>query len=443
MLVALLVGALAGPLPRAAALPPPNDGPLGAAAFTPFTAENGIPHELQALAELAEATADPGVPRCLGATSFARTAWYSVPPAQAPQELTVEAMGATLDVVDLAAFVQPSGSTGPLTHEPNACSGLGSGGADAAEEPTSAVSLRVPAGRGVLIQTGRRGRVGSPADERALLSLDMQPAGFSPSPPGDVADARTPSARAHRATSVSLAGATITQEDPAQPPCPSLATVWRRIVPGRTGRRLITVEGRSATTVTVFGGRRPTAENALDCVNRSGRGSLALDVPGRRRRPLWIRIGTNSPPAGARATLRVADGGGAIVVDGGGGGFDPTTGGPGGGLPTACARAKVARARVAGARLSGSVAARNRRRLLPLAIVVRGGSVCDVQLRLFGPRGRVYALGRAIRLKKGRRVVTLQRVRRLRRGSYRLRTTAISLLGERVPVRTNVGGRLS
>src|SRR3954447_6910815 len=92
----------------ALAAPPSNDVPGGSAAglFMPFTAENGTPTLLQATAELAEATPDAGVPRCLGPTSFARTVWYRLPEYQVGTEVTLEASGRTLSVLDLAAFVQ-------------------------------------------------------------------------------------------------------------------------------------------------------------------------------------------------------------------------------------------------------------------------------------------------------------------------------------------------
>jgi hypothetical protein len=67
--------------------------------------------------------------------------------------------------------------------------------------------------------------------------------------------------------------------------------------------------------------------------------------------------------------------------------------------------------------------------------------VCDVELELVGPRGRVYAEAVAISL-KGSRLVKLERVRRLARGRYRLRVTALTQFEERVPVRTRVSGRL-
>src|SRR3954464_9950722 len=104
----LLVAALA---PAAAAAPPSNDPPTGAAPFEVYTAVNGIPTERQAIAELAEATPHPGGPPCLGPASFLRTVWYRIPATQTPRELTVEASGRTLGVVDLAAFVQPGAGT--------------------------------------------------------------------------------------------------------------------------------------------------------------------------------------------------------------------------------------------------------------------------------------------------------------------------------------------
>src|SRR5213080_1715683 len=163
----LLVAALA---PAAAADPPPNDTPAGAAPFEVYTAVNGVPTQRTATAELAEATPDPGVLPCLGTGSFARTVWYRIPATQTPRELTIEASGRTLDVVDLAAFVQP-GPGQTVTKLPNICAGAGVGGGDSAGDATSGMTLRVDAFRDVLVQVGRRGPVGSPDDERVQLSL--------------------------------------------------------------------------------------------------------------------------------------------------------------------------------------------------------------------------------------------------------------------------------
>src|SRR3954447_14029371 len=109
-LPAVLVGAAlavaAVPSPAAAA-PPPNDAAGTPGVFGPYTAEDGVPAEQQAVAELAEATPDGGTPRCLGPLSFERTVWYRVPEQPSPAVVTVEASGRTLDVIDLAGFVQP------------------------------------------------------------------------------------------------------------------------------------------------------------------------------------------------------------------------------------------------------------------------------------------------------------------------------------------------
>jgi hypothetical protein len=425
----------------AVAAPPANDAPGAAAAFEPFTAENGTPGEQHGSAEFFEATPDPGVPRCLGGMSFERTVWFRVPEGQSPQEVTVEAAGRTLDVVDLAAFVQPPPG-GPLqTLEPNACAGIGAGGSDAGEEPTSAVTLRVPALHPVLIQVGRRGTRAAPEDERALVSLEVLALSAIASPPGDVADRSTPQASASRPTAVPLAGATLTGEDPAQPACPSLGSVWRKFTPGRSGRRLVSSSGSGVETLTVFAGSRPTGENALDCVNREGRGTLEMAVPVKRRRPVWVRIGTDRPANGATASLRVEPGENATVIDGGPGGYDPTPGGPAGGFPNACLNTRVERARITGPSLGGPAGAFNRFRRVPIAIRVRGASVCDAEVKLFGPRGHLFARGRAVRL-TGRSTVHLPRLRTFRRGRYRLAVTGVSATGTRVKVRTRVRGTL-
>jgi hypothetical protein len=432
---------MAGPLPAASAAPPPNDSPASPGAFAPYTAANGTPRDLQAIAELAEATADPGVPRCLGDLSFSRTVWFLIPATDAPQELTVEASGQTLDVVDLAAFVQPAAPAGPLSAIPNACSGAGAGGSDATEEPTSAVTLRVPAGRSVLIQAGRRGPIGSPSDERALLSLDTRPLAFTAAPAGDTADLTAPYANAAGPAAVPIANATITEEDPATPPCPSLGTVWRRILPLARGYQLISATGHDLSTLAVFAGHPPSIDNAVDCVNREQGGALQMRVPTRPRQPLWIRLGTDRPAAVSEAVLTLRPGESALVIDGGPGGSDPTPGGPGGGFPADCARSKVELAQIGGPRFGGTATTLNRRPVVGVRLAIQRGPVCDVELELVGPRSRVYATTRAISL-KGRPLVRLQRIRTLARGGYRLRVSAVSQLGERLRVKSVLRGVL-
>lgn len=458
----------------AGAVAPGNDTPQGAFAFARYTAANGSPRAQQAIAELVEATPDPSLPRCLGGTSFARTVWYRIPETAGPQEITVEAMGRTLDVVDLAAYVQPeipvtpppppppppepppepdstpsgSGTAAPrattaqaFSALPNACFGTGSGGADAAEEPTSGLTLRVPPRHPVLLQVGRRGPVMSAADEQVVLSLDVQLPTNIPRPAGDRANLLAPQAPTNRTITFGLAGATITEEDPAEPICPSAGTIWRRLMPGQSGRRLITVKGSGAHTFTVFAGARPTALNALECVVREGVGPMQMRVPVHKGQPLWIRIGTDAAPEGDQATIAVRDGTRATVIDGGPGGFDPTTGGPGGGLPSRCLQARPDLARVDGPALRGSARARNRSLRVPLLLRVRRATICDVELRLFGPGGLLYAQGR-LRSLHGTSVVRLGRVRGLRRGRYRLTVRVVDGRRPRIKVPSTVRGRL-
>jgi hypothetical protein len=429
--------ALVAATPAVAA--PPNDVPAGAAAFSAYGAANGRPRDLAATAELFDATADPGVPRCLGAGSFARTAWYRIPAAGTPQAISLEAFGRTLDVVDLAAFVQPQGPPPPVTRMPNACAGVGAGGPEASEEPTSGITMHVPAGHDVLIQAGRRGAPQSPDDERALLSLETAALTLRPETKGDVARPGTPTARSSKATFVGLKDATISEEDPATPPCPALGTVWRRIVPGSSGLRVISVSGASATTLAVFRGKVPTAANALDCVNRSGFGDLELRVKARRRQTLWVRIGTDSATGGSGALLRVADGARRLVVDGGPGGFDPTPGGAGGGLPGACDRAAAERAVIRGPAIRGR--AKGRGRSIAIKVRTERSSACDARLELVGPGNDVYARARVLRL-HGRQTIRLALARALKSGRYRLQVKARSQRGGLADVRTNVKGRL-
>ncbi|MGI8622939.1 MAG: hypothetical protein ACR2NB_05505 [Solirubrobacteraceae bacterium] len=432
------------PAPAAAA-PPPNDSAAGAGVFSSYTAAGGRPRQQQAIAELAEATPDGQVPRCLGSSSFARTVWYRLPEAPTPQEVNVDASGTTLEVLDLAAFVQPPvtpTAAAPLTRGPNVCDGKGAGGSDAAEEPTSAVTLLVPAFRPVLFQVGRRGPVSSPDAERALVTLETRARTLPGPPRGDQAGSVTPRLGSSRDSFVDLAGATITEDDPAEPPCPSLGTVWRRFEPGSTGKRKTTVAGADATTLTVFSGHRPTGDDALDCVNREGFGSLQMVVPARRGRTLWIGIGTGRTGVGDGATVTVEPGEKATVIDGGPGGSDPTPYGPGGGLPAACDSADGADATITGPALAGRAGDRNRFQRVPVAIRVSGSSVCDADLRLRGPGGQVYARGQAIRLAPGRRRVGLPRLRTFVPGADHLEVIGLDKLGKHARVRTRVRGRL-
>ena len=430
-IAALSVLAVLAAAAPAVAEPPANDSPFAPGAFTPFAAESGTPRELQAVAELADATVDRGVPRCFGRDSFRRTVWYRVEPSLGPSEVTVEASGSTLDVLDLAAFVQPEGATTPVLEEPNACAGEGAGGAGLSGDATSGVTLRVPINHAVLIEVGRHGPLLTRDQERAVLSLDVE-AFFELPPGGDHADGadRLP---ARRAATVPLAGATLTEEDPAEPACQSLGTVWRRVVPGRSGRRLIRADGADVKSLTVFAGDRPEGGNAVDCVNRNrAGGALEMSVDARRRRTLWLRLGTDRPAPGAAAVLSAVPSA-RRVVDGGPGGTDPTPGGPAGGLPAGCVRASLELARV-----SGRIVFRGD--ALTLALRVRERPICDVELSVEGPRGRVYAHTQ-VRKIKGRRTLRIGAARRLRNGRYRLQLVGESPSGRTIRVDTDVTGR--
>jgi len=454
-LVAIAVPA--GSFGAAAALgaPPPNDPPAGAGAFAAYTSPNGVPSQLEAGADLTEATADPGVPHCLGGRSFARTVWYRIPEAPTPRHLTIEASGRTLDVVDLAAFVQPevappppappparahAAQALPNTFEPNVCDGRGAGGAADAFEPTSALTMLLPSNFPVLVQVGRRGPAGARVDEQALVTLEQRPVELATIPSGDIAGPHTPTLHRGR-NRVKLDGGTITGEDPAQPACPSLGTVWRRLVPENSGKRLIRVSGGAASTVAVFNGRRPTGDNAVDCLNRDTTGSLDMVVSVRKRRTTWVRVGIDRIYGGvARVSVQPVKS--ARVIDGGSGGSDPTAYGPGGGFPGACDRADAGEARLGGPDLRGRAGDYNAYTRVPVRLRLRKSPVCDATLSLYGPGRHVYARGRAIRLKPTRGRVALPRLRTFVRGRYRLEVTGLTARGDRTRVTGKVSGRL-
>ncbi len=422
-LILVLFAVSAVPASPAHAVPPLNDAPAAAAPFEPYVAEAGLPVDQQAVAELAEATADPGVAPCLGAGSFARTVWYRIAGAPTAREITVEASGRTLELVDLAAYVQDAPE--PRTDRANVCAGAGAGGAAAGEDRTSAITLRVPPGYGVLLQVGRRAAAGSPDDQRAVLALTETPLEASAGPRGDRAGLATPSIpRASGSTLVPLAGATTTAEDPAVPACPSLGGVWRRFTPRERGRLTFTATGAEVGALSVFAGERPRAVGFAGCIDREGAGPLVLPVTARRGRPLWIRLGTDRPPADATARLTVRRAVPSDVADGG-----------------ACLGTPDAR--IGGVLPGRPVArARNRDRLLVLRLTVARGPVCAARLALDGPRGRVYARAEVAVVRGRGQLVTLQRVRRLVRGRYRLRAEGTGLAGVRGRVPTTVSIRL-
>jgi hypothetical protein len=241
---------------------------------------------------------------------------------------------------------------------------------------------------------------------------------------------------------VDLAGATITGEDPAQPPCPSLGTVWRRLTPGGDGKRVISVTGSAATTLAVFSGRRPTGDSALDCVDRRTRGALQINAPVEKGKPLWVRVGVDRFEGDEEATVTVRNGDRANVINGGPGGFDPTPLGPGGGLPSLCENADATRSAVGGPRLRGRAPDFNQFVDVPLPLTITGGPICDATLKLFGPRRGLYARGRYVVLRPRTATIGVPRQRTFVPGRYRLQTRGIDLFGRRVDVTTTVEGKL-
>lgn len=412
-LVAFLVPAALLTAPALAlAAPPANDTPAAAAAFAPVSAENqdGPVAEREGLAELAEATPDAEAPRCLGRTSFARTVWFRVPAANTPQRVLVEATGpsgASADVPDLAAYVQPGGAGAPVTAEPQACDGAANGGAAGSADPAAAVELRVPAGRDVLVQVGRsEGQA-----ERVVATLRTEPLEALPAPFGDQAISTSFLPR-DEAVRIPLGGATLTEEDPAQPQCAAAGTVWRRVNAKRDGEHTITVAGAAVGALTAFIGPRPEADNALACANRvSKAGVTAVKVTARRKQVIWVRLGTDAVVSGQAATVVVQS-------------PDPR---PRFGLT------------LLGTRRAGRVARRPKAR-----ISVLGGSVEKVVLRLQrrgAKRFTTVAVGKAAsRTRSGRkRTITLRRVRKLRPGVYRLRIQAVP--SERRSLKVRASGK--
>jgi hypothetical protein len=301
----------------------------------------------------------------------------------------------------------------------------------------------------VLIQVGRRGPTSPNANnERVVVSLDdrVVTAPAIP-PPGDYADAATPSVGTDAKALLPVFGATLTQDDPAQPPCPALGSVWRRLKPQTKGKpqpRLITLNGNAATTLALFSGAKPTGDNALDCINRSGPGALEMLVPAAQaRKQLWLSVGSDTPVEESSATLTTRPGAGAYVVDGGPGGFDPTSGGPGGGFPSDCAKSDASHASVGGAIFKGNVKRLNKRRHMSIPLKLTKGPVCDVRLDLEGPHGRIYATRRIVRVKSGSQFIRLTRNSKLVKGGYRLAITALGRTGEHVTVKSTLKARLA
>jgi hypothetical protein len=348
--------------------------------------------------------------------------WFRIPASPNPRELSIEASGRTLDLVDLAAFVQPSGDAPPpLTRRPNACAGAGLGGADAAQDRASALVLRVPARRSVLVQAGRRG-----GEEEAVLTLAETLLPLAAPVPGDLARARTPRLRPNVTSRVRLGGATTSDEDPAAGGCPALGGVWRRLTPRRTGTWALTASGAYASALSVFaGGKRPSTTSATDCIDREGGGLLRLRFRARKGRSLWVRVGADRPPGWARASLRFAPARAGDVRSGG-----------------ACLGARSPRIGGRFTAPGATAKSRNAFRSVALWVTVRRGPVCAARLELIGPGGHVYARGEVPALRARTNFVRVRRVRRLVRGRYRLKVESAGLAGVRSRVPSSLSFRL-
>ena len=422
-LVAALATLAALGVPAAAHAAPANDAPTGAIEFSAVTAEDGTPTERQGIADLDGATADAGVPRCLGPSSFATTVWFRVPASAAPKLVRVTGTGGSGQSAaqpDLAAFVVAPGAA---PAQPQACDGgevePAIAGGDDGGAPE--VDVRVPAGRDVLVQVGRPD---GQAPERVVLSSAELALPALGALTGDVAG-DAPTVALGSATGVSLAGATVTEEDPAQPACPASGTAWRRFVAVATGTQQLRVAGDAVSSLTAFVGAAPTADDAVDCRLRSGAGAqLSLDVPAVAGQVVWVRLGSESSAADAAGTLAVGGPGtplpGGPLLPPGTPGGPVITGAPGTGTGTGTTPAKVPSVTV------GLIRKRRAARL-----TVRGGVTLrafkvTIQRRVGSKYRTVARASRAASLASGKRAtVTLKRVGKLSpRGRYRIIVTA-------------------
>lgn len=301
----------------AAAAAPTSDTPAGAKEFSPVTVGNPpAPVALESVLELAGTGPDAGVPRCLGAASFARTSWAWVAPSPDPRLVRISATpvsptptsasepGVTTAVPDMAVFVQRPGAgrSDPRVAEPQLCDGREVLGDPARTDANPEVAAVLPAGRPALVQVGWR--AGEPLS-RIVATLDARPVAAQPQlPPGDD-PATAPILAAPGSTTLPLTGATLGEGDPAQPACQAPATVWRRVTvaPGRYTAR---ADG-AASTLTAF--REPvTGDSALACRDLGDGGALSVAFRAATTRTIWLRVGTDSTSGAAASRLTIARG---------------------------------------------------------------------------------------------------------------------------------------
>jgi len=159
-------------------------------------------------------------------------------------------------------------------------------------------------------------------------------------------------------------------------------------------------------------------------VDRQGPGPMVLPVPAKRKRLLWVRLGTDRPVGGSIAQLRFRRAVRGDRPDGG-----------------ACLPS-VLRPRVSGSLLgSRSVKRQGASRTLQLRLRVSHGPLCGARLTVTGPKGRTYARGTA-GIVRSSQVVGVVRIRKLRRGSYRLRVDSLGVGALRSAVRSTLRFRL-
>ena len=373
---------------RHAPAAPFNDAPAGALQFERYSAANGRPRDRQATAELVDATADPGVPRCLGAASFARTAWYWIAAGgdaagHRRRGLRPHARRRRPRRVRAARRGDRPGDRG----RPTRARAPGRAARTRRRSPPRAIALRVPAGRDVL-RAGRPPRRPGPGGRRARAALARraQAAGRAPAARRRRAPGHAHRGAPRRATYLALRAATITEEDPALPTCPSLGTVWRR----HRARQLRPAARHRQRGVGEHAGRlpRPAARPPPTRSTASTARATARCRCASACKRAASRCGSASaraaPPA-ARARCCGSPTAPAPGVDGGPGGFDPDArAGPGGGLPDGVRPGRRrARPRSAG-RGSAAVRRRARRRSAVVAPAPRARLVrvrCEADAR--------------------------------------------------------------